>query len=169
MLREPDADATTIHGNCVLLGEAGILIRGESGAGKSALCLALIDEAERDRLHARLVADDRVRLTRRHGRLIARPHPTLAGRIELRGLGIRTLPTHAEAAVLRLVVDLVPHRPRMPETAEEKTEILGLRLPVLTLEPRQPGPYLIREVLRSMSVARQSHPGSVLARNAADP
>ena len=77
----------TVHAACVVLGEAGVLIRGESGAGKSSLALGLIEAAPAHGLFGALVADDRVRITCAHGRLVARPHPAIAGRIELRGLG----------------------------------------------------------------------------------
>ena len=53
------ASAGYIHATVVLVGEAGVLIRGASGSGKSALALALMSEAGRRGLFARLVGDDR--------------------------------------------------------------------------------------------------------------
>ncbi|MBV9969782.1 MAG: hypothetical protein JO228_07355, partial [Xanthobacteraceae bacterium] len=97
---------STIHGSAVLVGTRGLLIRGNSGAGKSQLVLQLIGAAAQGRLaFARLVADDRIFVTAIHGRLIARAPPELAGLLEIRGLGIRRLP-YEPAAVIRLVVDL---------------------------------------------------------------
>lgn len=123
--------ATTLHAGCVVIGEAGILIRGASGAGKSQLALRLIDDAERRGLHARLVADDRVRLSRHAERLVARPHPAIAGLVELRGVGLAAMP-YAPAAVVRLVVDLVPEAPeRLPDPQALEAEILGIVLPRL--------------------------------------
>ncbi len=105
-----------LHASAVTLGEAGILIRGASGSGKSRLALALTAAARAAGAFSRLVGDDRVRLESRNGRLIARGHPAILGRIEQRGLGVREAP-FIPAAVVRLVVDLVPpsEAPRYPE------------------------------------------------------
>lgn len=125
------ADAATLHATCVAVGEAGILIRGASGAGKSRLALEILEAARGRGLFARLVADDRVRVENRHGRLVARPHPAIAGRIERRGVGILALP-HLDAAVLRLVVDLAATSPpRLPEPEALDARILRVRLPRL--------------------------------------
>ena len=59
------AMSETVHATAVLVGADGVLIRGESGAGKSALALALIERG------ARLIADDRLMLSACHGRLVA--------------------------------------------------------------------------------------------------
>ena len=101
------AQESGAHGCVVLVGEAGVLIRGASGAGKSALALALIEAAGRAGLFARLVADDRVLLRAACGRLLARPHPALAGRVEKRGEGIVAV-EHEPCGVVRCVVDLEP-------------------------------------------------------------
>lgn len=162
----------TVHASCVLLDEAGILIRGPSGSGKSTLCLALLDRFFLEGRHARLVGDDRIRLEAHHGRVVARPHPALAGLIEIRGLGIRRLARHAPAAVLRLVVDLVSGVERLPETPEP-ARILGVALPRLVLEPHHPREYLIREALGSREapgagVAMRTHPAALVPGEARD-
>ena len=154
----------TCHASCVVLGEDGVLIRGGSGSGKSTLCLRLLDEAIRAGRHARLVADDRVRVHARNGRLIGQPHPALVGMIEIRGFGLQRLPTHASAAMIRLVVDIVDIVPRLPVASLATAEVLGLRLPVLNLVRDQPREYLIREALstvRRKSVSSQTHSGAV--------
>ena len=156
----------TVYASCVLLDEAGVLIRGPSGSGKSALCLALLDRFFLEGRHARLVGDDRIRLEAHHGRLVARPHPALAGLIEIRGLGLRRLSAHAPAAVLRLVVDLVAEAERLPETAATAM-LLGVALPRLALEPRHPHEYLIREALRA-GVAMRTHPAALVPGGARD-
>lgn len=104
-----------------------MLIRGASGAGKSGLSEALIDEARARGLFARLVADDRVRLEARGGRLVARVPERIAGLIERRGQGIAETP-HLAAAVLRLVVDLADAPARMPEPDDLLVLIAGVRL-----------------------------------------
>ncbi len=97
----------TIHGCALIVGDAGLLIRGASGSGKSSLTLALLEQAQAQGRFARLVADDRVGLTLNAGQLIAAPHPVIAGQIEKRGIGILSLP-HQSAVKLTHVIDLLP-------------------------------------------------------------
>lgn len=118
--------AADIHGVALVLGEDGLLIRGPAGAGKTSLALELIARARAQGVFGRLVADDRVLLRARGGRLIASPHPAIAGRFEMRGIGIVAAP-HLPEAVIRLVVDLDPSAPRMPEETREET-LAGIRL-----------------------------------------
>jgi HPr kinase/phosphorylase len=102
--------AVNIHASCVLLGEAGnafgapsdagILILGESGSGKSDLTLRLIEHG------AMLVADDRTDLFVEHGALMARATAALTGLIEARGVGIVALPFAAQARIA-LAVELI--------------------------------------------------------------
>ena len=125
----------TIHATAVVLDGAGVLIRGESGAGKSTLALLLLDRAAALALPAALVGDDRIRLARAGDTLLARPHPALGDRIEVRGLGPCRAVAGADAAPIRLVVDLVARGPRLPE-APEPAGLLGLPLPRLVLDRR---------------------------------
>jgi serine kinase of HPr protein (carbohydrate metabolism regulator) len=127
------------HASAVLVGEAGVLIRGASGAGKTQLALALIAEAERAGLFARLVGDDRIGLTAAGDRLVARPHPAIAGHVERRGLGLAPL-AHEGAGMIRLVVDCLDREPaRLPEPEDMVTQIEGVTLPrlgVMALDPQ---------------------------------
>jgi serine kinase of HPr protein (carbohydrate metabolism regulator) len=125
----------TIHASAVLVGSRAVLVRGPSGSGKSRLVLSLIEAVESGILpFARLVADDRVHVTAVNGRLIARAPDSLAGQIELRGLGILRLPFEA-MAVLGLVIDLgVEQAERMPAAGSGVTVIEGLALPRIDVE-----------------------------------
>jgi HPr kinase/phosphorylase len=122
------------HGTVVVVGEAGILIRGPSGSGKSTLALRLLAEAGRRGVFARLVGDDRVGLTAANGLVVARPHPAIAGAIERRTLPIAALASEP-ACVLRLVVELVTAPlPRLPDTEVRTTRLVdGVEVPVLRL------------------------------------
>ncbi|MDH8217263.1 hypothetical protein QIG26_27950, partial [Klebsiella pneumoniae] len=72
---------------------------------------------------------DRVRLTNHGSRLIVRGVPELAGMIEIRGLGIRTIGFAAEAPV-GLVVDLdAADAERLPPPEALKTLVSGLEIP----------------------------------------
>ena len=102
-------DSTVLHGSVVAFGGRGILILGASGAGKSALALALLGRG------AALVADDRVHLARRGTALVARAPEAIAGLIEARGVGILRLPAQSEAVVtLAVDLDRAPEA-RMPQ------------------------------------------------------
>lgn len=116
------------HASCVAIGERGVLLRGPSGAGKSDLAARLIDDG------AELVADDQVLLRAARGRVIADPPDELAGMLEVRGVGILLLPCR-RGLPLALVVELVASGqvPRLPEP--RKTEIEGVALPILALNP----------------------------------
>jgi HPr kinase/phosphorylase len=123
-----------LHASACLVGEAGVLVRGPSGSGKSLFVHRLLAAAAGRGLFSALVADDRVTLSLHADRLVARPVPPLGGLLELRGVGIARLPAEA-AAVIRLVVDL-EDGPRLPEEADRRTELLGISVERLVL----PGP-----------------------------
>jgi len=119
----------TVHATCVLIGRHGVLIRGAPGAGKTALAGILVRETQRDGGFACLVADDRVALAARNGRLVARVPDATAGLMEIRGHGIARV-DHEPAAVVRLVIDLVDPEAleRMPDAAEATTTIGGITI-----------------------------------------
>jgi RNase adaptor protein for sRNA GlmZ degradation len=119
---------TRMHATCVAIGGAAVLLRGPSGAGKSDLALRLIEGG------ARLVADDQVMLAAEGGRLIARAPAPIAGRLEVRGIGIVPVATEA-AAPVALIADLVAARAveRLPDPSAET--ILGVALARIDLAP----------------------------------
>lgn len=132
--------ADLAHGTAVALGAKAALIRGASGAGKSDLalrCIALPPLAHIP-LRAELVSDDQVRLAAKEGGIEIAPPATIAGKIEVRGLGILTLPFRASAR-LALVVDLVPpdEVPRYPLEPASAT-YLGINIPLVRLAPFEP-------------------------------
>jgi serine kinase of HPr protein (carbohydrate metabolism regulator) len=107
----------SVHATAIALGDKSVLIRGPSGSGKSDLALRCIAAAPlahaADR--AELVSDDQVILSRTAKGIETTAPPTIAGKIEVRGLGIVELPYRASAC-LALVVDIVPAEdvPRYP-------------------------------------------------------
>jgi HPr kinase/phosphorylase len=138
-----------VHGTSVALDGDGVLLRGAPGSGKSDLALRLVDGG------ALLIADDQTELRRGAGdALIASAPPAIAGRIELRGVGILPCPSIAQAP-LRLVVDLVAPDAveRLPEP--EHCRLLGIALPLLRLAPFAAStPAKLRFVLRDLRAAR---------------
>lgn len=125
MVDEDAAEASGLHASCVCIGGKGVLLIGPPGSGKSDMCLRLIDTG------AVLVADDRVLLERSGaGTLLARPPKRLQGLLEVRGLGVTTLP-YAANVPLALTVEACEESERLPE--EETREYLGVALPCLRL------------------------------------
>jgi len=138
----------TIHASAVLTGPRAVLIRGPAGSGKSELAWALIQAADTGLIRfARLVGDDRVHVEAAHGRLLVRPAETLAGLIEVRGLGIRRLPFEPLAAV-GLLVDLgVADAERLPASSE--SSLAGITLPRLAVAPGRNAILMLIAALRT--------------------
>jgi serine kinase of HPr protein (carbohydrate metabolism regulator) len=146
--RAPAAPSIRIHASTVAIGEAGILIRGASGAGKSALALSLIAQAQQAGRFGRLVADDRTDIGARNGRLLARPVAPLEGLIERRGLGLTPEP-HLSGVVVRLIVDISAEEPaRMPEPEDLVEQLEGIDLPRLTIMGKPGEERLVLTALR---------------------
>jgi len=137
--------APTVHASSVIIGTLGILVRGRSGAGKSSLCDLLVAAAEARGHFAAHVSDDRTRLHRKAGRIVASPAPAIAGKLEVRGLGIVGVSAEPEA-VLHLVADLVPsgELERYPEEEAGSVELEGIVLPLVRLEQGRPTENLLR-------------------------
>ena len=126
-----------VHGTCVALGRRAALLRGSPGAGKSDLALRFLSLPGEGEHRPLLVADDQVWIEARTGDvLLASPPPTLAGKIEVRGLGILEVPFLAEAELV-LVCDLVGEEevPRMPPESWDRAVIAGLSVPAVKLAP----------------------------------
>ena len=121
----PQADSVApksalIHASTVSLGpEAGIMIEGPSGSGKSRLAMALMA------CGAQLVADDISLLFRTPTGLFVRAPHSISGLIEARGLGILRTGTRRLTRIT-LVIGLMPGQavpPRLP--APRQCERLG--------------------------------------------
>lgn len=147
-------DEFPVHGVIVAIGEAGVLIRGESGAGKSRLAQALVALGLARGQFARIVADDRVLLLARAGRVIARPPPAIAGLIEERGSGILPV-VHEPRAIVRCLADLDPsaepdgRHARLPEPDDTRDEIGGVSIARIRLDrDLAPGEAALRVLTR---------------------
>ncbi|MEA3061397.1 MAG: hypothetical protein QOJ94_1178 [Sphingomonadales bacterium] len=119
----------TIHATCVAIGGRGVLLAGRSGSGKSDLALRLIDRG------AQLVSDDYTDLDSTSGQLIARAPAAIAGRIEIRGVGLVEVSAAPEAPVC-LFADLDSPPERLPEPASRR--IAGQDVPTIALAALEP-------------------------------
>jgi HPr Serine kinase C-terminal domain len=145
--------SSPLHATCVALpfpeGYVGVLLIGAPGSGKSDLALRLIDAG------ARLVADDSVILDARGRRLLARAPQTIAGRMEVRGLGVVAVPFLEEVEV-RLEIALGGAVPRLPDPGFSVR--CGVKLMRLVLAPFEASaPAKIRLALKALTVP--PHPG----------
>jgi len=124
--------ADNFHASAIVLGDRGIVIAGDSGAGKTQLALALISHARTHGLFARLVADDQVFLSVHHGRLVCSAPKTIAGLVEVRGIGPRPIDCEPKASV-DLMVRLVARREAMRLAEPETEALLGCDVALLRL------------------------------------
>ena len=148
--------AEFLPGTAIAVGGHAVLIRGVSGVGKSDLalrCLAVpcgpFATAE-----PKLVADDQVEVVVEHGRAMLRAPATIAGRIEVRGLGIVMVPFVAEARLV-LVADIVAADAieRMPADGPT-TMLCGIKVPSIQIAALQPSAPL--KLLLALAAAAQT-------------
>lgn len=118
----------TLHVSSVAIDGRAVLIEGESGAGKSDLALRLIDRG------ATLISDDYTLLQRAGGELIASPPDTIAGKIEVRGLGLLETP-YVERIPVALLIRLTDAPERLP-LADDVRRIAGLDIREVAVDSR---------------------------------
>lgn len=122
----PRLSAETIHASTVALDGRAVLITGPSGSGKSDLALRLLDRG------FTLVSDDQTIVKRDGDRLVATAPPTIAGKLEIRGIGIVDMDRVSDLPVA-LIVELTSQIERIPDDSRERL-ILGIRLPLISID-----------------------------------
>jgi HPr kinase/phosphorylase len=126
----------SVHATALVVGEAGVLIRGPSGSGKSGLALALLALAGHRGLFAALIGDDRVHIRVSGRQVLASGAPNVCGLIERRGYGIVQAPAEPRG-VVRLVVELSLGRgrnPRLPDDDSLNVSFGDIALPRLAFD-----------------------------------
>ena len=125
--RGPRLSAETLHASTVAVDGRAVLLTGPSGSGKSDLALRMLDRG------FTLVSDDQTIVRKEGDRLLASAPPNIAGKLEIRGLGIvdvERVDNIAIALIVELTNSLIE---RLPDDSRERP-ILGVKLPLVTID-----------------------------------
>ena len=116
----------TIHASTVAVDGRAVLICGPSGSGKSDLALRMLDRG------FTLVSDDQTLVRRDGERLVAAAPANIAGKLEIRGLGIIEV-DHLRDIPVALIVELTSDIQRMPDESRERP-VLGVAVPLISVD-----------------------------------
>ena len=122
-------DSKNFHSTSVVVEDLGIMIIGKSGSGKSDLALRLIDSG------AMLISDDLTICKKSGNFLYLNSHKETRGLLEVREIGIMTVP-YIDNIKLALVVELTDiDFKRSP--GEISCKVLGIRVPKIKILGRE--------------------------------
>ena len=141
-LDEQLATSMCIHGGLLSIYGKGVLIRGESGMGKSEIALELI---KRGHL---LVADDRVDCYRIHNKIVGKAPELLREMLEIRGIGVINVSrmfgvsSVLPKAEINFQVNLEPWKAdqdydRVGIEEKKQENILGIDIPKIVVPVRE--------------------------------
>ena len=115
-----------VHSTSVVIEDAGVMITGKSGFGKSDLALRLIDSG------ATLISDDVTICETVGNSIFLFPPNEIRGLLEVRELGIMTVP-YIENIKLSLVVELVEKEiDRLPQ--QSFTNLLNIKIQKIKIQ-----------------------------------
>ena len=118
-----------IHGTLISVDGKGVLLKGESGSGKSDLALRFIKNEK-----AKLVADDRVDIDISDNRVIGKAPLILKGKLEVRNIGIIEDVETINQVDVFLCVELVKNRECLDRLPQDEFEIiLDKKIPKIKL------------------------------------
>lgn len=102
----------------------GILITGKPGSGKSSLALALLDKG------AQLISDDITCLNVCDRKLMALPPSLIAGGLEVRGLGLVSIPNSLKKPVqIHMLIELNEGKSERCPADFQYVSVHGIKIP----------------------------------------
>jgi len=122
----PRLSSEVLHATTVAINGRAVLISGASGSGKSDLALRLLDRG------FGLVSDDQTLVRREGERLIASAPRNIAGKLEVRGIGIVEV-DHLDDMPVALLVELTSDIQRLPDDSRTRS-ILGVAVPLVGID-----------------------------------
>ncbi|MDC3003663.1 serine kinase [Paracoccaceae bacterium] len=122
-IKIPFNGSLIIHATCVDINGSGVLIVGSSGSGKSSLAINLLA------LGSKLVADDQCELVKKNNRFSVSKPASLPNSIEIRGIGLVSVPMVVETSLDWVVNMDEAEKERMP--TPRFTEIGDFRIPTV--------------------------------------
>lgn len=137
------SETMRLHATTISLNGTAVMIRGASGAGKSDLALQLLESSGTgltgQTITTTLVADDQTVLRCEGETILVSCPEAIAGLLEIRGHDVLNLEA-VQNVPLVLVVDLRPaaHIERLPQPEDMFTQILGISIPNVLIDPSKP-------------------------------
>ena len=122
-MKIPFNGSLIMHATCVDINGSGVLIVGRSGSGKSSLAINLLA------LGSKLVADDQCELVKKNNRFYIFKPASLPSSIEIRGVGLVSVPMVVETSLDWVVNMDEAEKERMPDL--RFTEIDGYKIPTI--------------------------------------
>ena len=122
-MKIPFNGSLIMHATCVDINGSGVLIVGRSGSGKSSLAINLLA------LGSKLVADDQCELIKNNNRFRVSKPASLPNSIEIRGVGLVSVPMVVETSLDWVVNMDEAEKERMPDL--RFTEIDGYKIPTI--------------------------------------
>ena len=122
-MKIPFNGSLIMHATCVDINGSGVLIVGRSGSGKSSLAINLLA------LGSTLVADDQCELVKKNNRFSVSKPTSLPNSIEIRGVGLVSVPMVVETSLDWVVNMDEAEKERMPDL--RFTEIDGYKIPTV--------------------------------------
>ncbi len=138
-----------VHGTGIFIDGKGVLIKGASGSGKSDLALRLMGHG------GELIGDDYVEVSRMgQDQVVMQAPETIAGKIEVRNVGILNVPFRHMARI-DLVVELVLDVASLERLPPQKvTRLDGAEIPCLDFYAFEASaPEKLRSALKILSQA----------------
>jgi HPr kinase/phosphorylase len=137
------SETLQLHATTISLNGTAVMIRGASGSGKSDLALQLLESSGTGltgkAISTVLIADDQTILRREGETILASCPESIAGLLEVRGHDVLQVAA-VQNMPLVLVVDLRPFAQieRLPQPEDMLTQILGLVIPSIMIDPIKP-------------------------------